>query len=190
MKKLLVGVVAVIAVSLFSVQSFAMTENEFIQYMKDKNFADEYIVYAQNQLKTDDFTSAQLEDAKAYVDKSLEVVMPKNPEVITKGKDYFKKDLFTKAENDQVLDNVVKAANSLDMKAVVKTGPDNIRYIEFYSQEGKKLGSIQPKKDTLKLTGVAISPVMVYGGILLLFLIVLILGTVFVRKSYFKKKVC
>ena len=190
MKRLFAGlIVTIMTISLFSIQAFATSESDILQYMKDKGFAQTYIVTAENHFKSYDYTSAQLDSAKSYCDKLLEIINAKNPEVITKGGDSFNKNAFTDAEEDQIVDYVVKAAASLNIKAVVTRGPDTIRYVEFYNTAGKKIGSITPKYNTLKLTGNALGSTTLYAIFLSLFVAVLCLGTVVVKNTLYTKKV-
>lgn len=190
MKKMFVIFLSVIlCVSLFSIQAFAITDTQYISYLKEKGFAQEYINYAENHFKSYKYSSAQLDTLKMYSDKVLEIVMVKNPEVITKGSTKFVKSNFTNAEENLILDYVVKSADSLGLRAVITRGPDSIRYIDFYNKAGKKIGSITPKYNTLKYTDGTFSLFMNYIYITMMVVLVLAIIFIIVKKPFRKKEV-
>lgn len=189
MKRLItVTVFLFILISAFSLQVFAMTKAECVQYLKDKGLAQEYIIYAENHFKTYDYTASQIDALKTYTDNVYNLVFPKNPDVITKGSSYFVKSNFTNAEEDQILDNVIQAAKALNLNPVVIIGADSIRYIEFYNAAGKKIGSISTKYNTLKYTGPDDST-LIYVIISAVLVLILVAGALIIRKKFYLKKV-
>ncbi|OJU17680.1 MAG: hypothetical protein BGN88_06085 [Clostridiales bacterium 43-6] len=174
--------------SMALMQASALSEKEYITYLKDKGFANEYIIYAENHFKSYNYTSEQLDSLKDYSDKILAIVMPKNPEVVTKGGDYFVKAKFTSEEEEQILDYVVKAADAMGIQAVVTRGPDSIRYVEFYDASGKKIGTVTPKYNTLKYTGPQANgdSFFVFGVIGLV--LVLMAGTFLTTRVFYLKR--
>lgn len=192
MKKIIsVFVVLTLILSLACIPAMALTSNELVQYMRDKGFAQEYIIYAQNHFKTyNNYTPAQLDTLKVYMESTLAIVMPKNPEVVTKGATYFDKSKFTNAEEDQILDNVIKAASALNIKAVVTRGPDSIRYVQFYLDD-KPLLTVTPKYFELKYTN-DLTPnvnVFVIASLILALILVVCAGTIMAKRTSFAKKV-
>ena len=188
MKKLLSSMaLLLVLVSLFSIQASAITKTDYINYLRSKGFAKEYIVYAQNHFKSNNYTSKQLDSLKMYSNIVLGIVMPKNPEVVTKGGKYFDKAKFTQAEEDEILKNVIKAADSLGIKSVVTRGADSIRRIDFYNSKGKKIGSVTPKYNVLKYTGPE-SSVNVYIISAALLVLVLAGGTIITTRVFYLKK--
>ena len=189
MKKLFAGIfVIVLLFSLFSMQVFATTANDYIQYLKNKGFAQEYIIYAQNHFKSYSYTSAQLDALESYSDQMLAIIMPKNPDVITKGGNYYKSTAFTDAEEDQMVDIVVKAANSLGIRAVFTRGPDTMRYVNFYNKSGKLIGTVTPKYNSLKFTDDPFGSTALYLSIAALLILLLGAGTFIVKKSLYTKR--
>jgi len=179
----------IISVSLFSSQVLAITETQFIDYLKQNDFAQEYITYAQNHFKSYNYTSAQLDSLKIYTDNVLEIAMAKNPEVITQGSTKFDKSKFTNAEEDQIIEYVIKGAEALGLTAVVTRGADSIRYVEFYNKAGKKIGSVQPKYNVLKYTDGTLASVNNYIYFSLLIIGLLAIATVVLKKVIAKKEV-
>lgn len=193
MKKIISAfVVLVLILSMVAIPASALTNDQLIQYLKDKGFANEYIVYAQNHFKTyNKYTSAQLDTLKMYIDSTLTIVMAKNPEVVTKGGASFDKSKFTQAEEDQILDNVVKAAAALNIRAVITRGPNSVRYAQFYADNGDEIATVTPDYFDLKYTN-DLTPnvnVFVVASIILAFILIVCAGTIMTKRSLFAKRV-
>lgn len=190
MKRIITVMVGVLlSFVLFSSQVLAITDTQYIDYLKEKGFAQEYITYAQNHFKSYKYTGAQIDTLKFYSDKVLEIAMAKNPEVITLGSTKFDKSKFTNAEEDQILEYVTKGAEALGLTAVITRGADSIRYIEFYNKAGKKIGSVQPKYNVLKYTDGTLAPINNYIYFSLALIALLALVTAVVKKIFAKKEV-
>jgi hypothetical protein len=177
---------------LAAIPATALTNDQFIQYLKDKGFANEYIVYAQNHLKTyKNYSSAQLDTLKMYIDSTLAIVMPKNPEVVTKGASYFDKNKFINTEEDQILDNVVKAAAALKIRTVITRGPNSVRYAQFYTEDGRPIGSVTPDYFDLKYTNETTPDVSVFvvSSIILALILIVCAATLMAKRSMYAKRV-
>ena len=130
----------------------AMTDSDFIQYLKDNDFAQEYIVFAENHFKSYSYSDTQLDDMKTHFENARVIVAEKNPEVITKGGTYFDRSKFTTEEINKIADEIVAGAEALGVRCEIRKDPNSEWYFEFYNADGQKIASAYVNPTLFKVT--------------------------------------